>query len=434
MGRRFFGQLFLAAALLPPAAGRAAAPAAGDLGLFDPANGFRRAELKPRFVTVVAADRALVVASVGESMERALALPLDPAGTDLSGYRHVEADVTNRGDRPLVFTFWAMTGRGWGGVSTFGAPGQPERETLAPGETRTLRINLHARYSGKEVYTPAINPAKVRWMEIIFEEARQPVRLEITRIAATGTGPGEPAGLAQRIEVPDALEGEPAAGKRVYRVLPEWKKTSVRHVLTLPPRWQPGKKYPVIVEYTGNQFYYKFCYSTGYTADGHMAYGLAAGGDYILLNLPFISEDGQREQFDGWGDIEKAIAYCHAALDDVAEHFGVDRRAVVFVGFSRGAYAANYLALRDDRIASVWAGFLTLRSPGMKWRGPNLGWRKVGTGWDERGARLGDTPWFHADAGLGAEVHADVEFLEDRPSTLATRKWLRELVQRRMKD
>jgi hypothetical protein len=202
-------------------------------------------------------------------------------------------------------------------------------------------------------------------------------------------------------------------------------------VLTLPREWQPGANYPVIVEYTGNVFYHKFCHSTGYTNQGTMAYGLARGEKFITLNLPFISVDGQREQIDGWGDIDKAADYCVAAVRAVCEKFSGDAGAVFFVGFSRGEYAANYLALRDDRIASLWRGFVGT-NPGRPWKpADGAGWNKVGIGWDERAARLQGRPCFAAPANLGAHVHVDVEYLEDRPSTLATRRWMQEILARR---
>ncbi len=178
------------------------------------------------------------------------------------------------------------------------------------------------------------------------------------------------------------------------------------------------------VEYTGNRFYHKFCYSTGRTEDGHLAAGLARGEKFITLNLPFVSDDGHREQIDGWGDIARGVEYCLAALEDVFAEFGGDRRAVFFTGFSRGDYAASYLALHDDRIAGVWRGFITSGNPGRPWAGADKGWRNVGVGWNERAARFDNRAWFYAPPQLGPDVHADVEFLEDRPSTVATRQWL----------
>jgi hypothetical protein len=71
--------------------------------------------------------------------------------------------------------------------------------------------------------------------------------------------------ISRRVLVPDVSREPPGPGRRVYQQLPGWEKTSVTHVLTLPREWQPGGKYPVIVEYTGNVFYHKFCHSTGRT-------------------------------------------------------------------------------------------------------------------------------------------------------------------------
>lgn len=361
---------------------------------------------------------------------RRVVFPLRDVERDLSAFRHIELEIANVGATPVVFTFWALSGDGWGGVSTFATTkNSTGRETLAPGAREVFRVDLHARYPGRDVYTKAIDPTALRGLEIVFENDPVPVAVELGAIRATGRGPDEPHDISQRVRVPDVVEGEPAPGQRVYQKLPGWQHTEVRHVLTLPREWTPGGRWPVLVEYTGNVFYHKFCHSTGRTEQGNLAYGLARGEKFICLNLPFISEDGRREQGDGWGDIAKTADYCLAALDFVEKNYGADRRAIFFTGFSRGSYAANYLALRDDRIAGVWAGFLTLRNPGAEWpKDKGRGWRGVDEGWNERAARMSARPWFHADDGLGPDVHVDVEFLEDRPSTVATRHWLNEQI------
>lgn len=205
-------------------------------------------------------------------------------------------------------------------------------------------------------------------------------------------------------------------------------------IFPLPQRSRDLSRYRFIeadLENTGNVFYHKFCHSTGRTEQGNLAYGLARGEKFICLNLPFISEDGQREQIDGWGNIDQTADYCVAAVRSVCERYGGDAGAVFFVGFSRGEYAANYLALRDDRIASLWLAFIGT-NPGRPWKpADGTGWNKVGIGWDERAARLQGRPWFAAPANLGADVHVDGEYLEDRPSTVATRRWLQEILSRR---
>jgi hypothetical protein len=57
--------------------------------------------------------------------------------------------------------------------------------------------------------------------------------------------------------------------------------------------------------------------------------------------------------------------------------------------------------------------------------------KRWGSGWDERAARLKGRPWFAEPANLGPGVHVDVEYLEDRPSTVATRTWMRDVLAQR---
>ena len=52
---------------------------------------------------------------------------------------------------------------------------------------------------------------------------------------------------------PEMTTEEPAAGRRVRQVAPEYQGTEVCHVLYLPLDWKLGDKYSVIVEYTGKQ-------------------------------------------------------------------------------------------------------------------------------------------------------------------------------------
>ena len=401
--------------------------------LFTFGRSFDASQLTARGVSIAVAADALDITGTVPAFDSGVVFPLPEQSRDLSRFRVVQADIENTGDKPLRFTFWARSGHGWGGVSTFTPDGGPAagRETLAPGQRGTFKIDLHTRYPGKDVYTPATNPASIRWLELVVGDSRILPSLRVRSLRATGEAPAEQPDVSRRVLVPDISRAPPAPGRRVYQQLPDWKKTSVTHVLTLPREWQLGAKYPVIVEYTGNIFYHKFCHSTGFTDQGTMAYGLARGEKFITLNLPFISVDGQREQIDGWGDIEKTADYCVAAVRAVCEKFGGDAGAVFFVGFSRGEYAANYLALRDDRIAALWRGFVGT-NPGRPWKpADGAGWNKVGLRWDERAARLQGRPWFSAPANLGAHVHVDVEYLEDRPSTVATRRWLQEILARR---
>ena len=54
------------------------------------------------------------------------------------------------------------------------------------------------------------------------------------------------------LEVPALTDGDPAPGRRVKQVAPQYEGTDVHHVLYLPEDWEPDARYPVIVEYAGN--------------------------------------------------------------------------------------------------------------------------------------------------------------------------------------
>ena len=365
--------------------------------------------------------------------------PLPKALQDLSAKHYLEVDIENKTEKALRFTFWALSGSGWGGVSTWSTkkyeiaePGHPKPlgyETLAPRQRQKFKIDLHARYPGPDARCKAINPASVRWLKIVMGDGKSVPSVVLHKVLAAGEGPAEPHDISKRVLVPDIEKGPPAAGRRIYQQLPGWEATKVRHVLALPREWRRGGKYPIIVEYTGNVFYDKFCHSTGYTEQGNMAYGLSRGEKYICLNLPFISEDGQREQENAWGSPEKTIDYCLQALRLACDRYGGDSNAVFFTGFSRGSIAANYIALRDERIAAVWLGFVGV-NPGTTWTpAMGAGWNKCGTGWNERAARLNGRPCIVAHPNYGYGVHVDVEYLEDSASTIRTRQWMTDLLQ-----
>jgi len=398
-------------------------------------------QFQAQHVSAVQKDGALTMAGSRPPVVGHVLFPLPWRLQDLSASRWLEVDLGNKADTPLRFTFWALSGNGWGGVSTWstknydpaftnGAARPLGYETLGAGCRQKFRIDLYARYPGPDALSTAINPARVRWLELVLGDGKSVPSLVVHRVVATGAAPPQPAAPSKRVLVPDIGEGSPAAGRRVYQQLPGWDTTKVRHILTLPREWRQGGKYPIIVEYTGNVFYDKFCHSTGYTEQGNMAYGLSRGEKFICLNLPFISEDGQREQENGWGSPEKTIDYCLQALRLVYDRYGGNSNTVFFTGFSRGSIAANYIALRDERIAPVWLGFVGV-NPGITWTpAMGSGWNKCGTGWNERAARLNGRPFIVAHPNYGYGVHVDVEYLEDTPSTVETRQWMAKLIQK----
>ncbi|MFI4910157.1 MAG: hypothetical protein ACIAQZ_00675 [Sedimentisphaeraceae bacterium JB056] len=161
-----------------------------------------------------------------------------------------------------------------------------------------------------------------------------------------------------QIELPPEMIGrEPGSGKRVRQVAAEYRGTCIHHSLYLPLDWQPDKKYPVMVEYTGN--YYPGSGSTGKVEDANLGYGLCGAKGWIWVVLPFIAKDHKHNEVTWWGDKQAAIDYCTINIPRICERFGGDMDSLFLCGFSRGAIAVNYIGLADERIASMWKGFIT---------------------------------------------------------------------------
>jgi hypothetical protein len=181
---------------------------------------------------------------------------------------------------------------------------------------------------------------------------------------------------------PPITEGEPAAGRRVLQALPEYQSSSVRHTLFLPTNWQPGQKFPVIVEYSGN----------GRTVAGGQAclgYGASGGRDFIWVCLPFVTEDRRQDTATWWGDVAATVRYCQAAVAAVCTRWGGDPRAVFLAGFSRGAIACNVIGLHDAATASLWRGMIChSHYDDGRWKGTS----PVDAA--QRLARLGQIPQF----------------------------------------
>lgn len=162
------------------------------------------------------------------------------------------------------------------------------------------------------------------------------------------------------LTVPPMEIGPPRAGVRVAVTPPEYEGTAVHHVLYLPVNWQPGKKYPVLVEYAGNGNYRNKYgdVSTGEVEGSKLGYGISGGRDYIWLCLPYISEDGKHNQLTWWGDVKATVTYAKREVTRVCEQWGGDPDKIVLCGFSRGAIACGYIGLHDDEIAALWRAFI----------------------------------------------------------------------------
>ncbi len=150
---------------------------------------------------------------------------------------------------------------------------------------------------------------------------------------------------------PPLTEGEPSPGAFVKVVAPEYEGTEVYHGVYLPPTWQPGRVYPVIVESPPNQ-YGSF---TGKVDDASLGYYLAGCRNFIWVVVPYI--EGQANLDFGWGMVDTAITYWETNVARVLATYGGDPGAVIISGFSRGAIGTSYMGLHHEQVADRWLGF-----------------------------------------------------------------------------
>lgn len=208
----------------------------------------------------------------------------------------------------------------------------------------------------------------------------------------------------RRLTPPLTSRGKPAAGKRVAITPAQYDGSEVHHMLYLPGDWTPDwkaskKRWPVIVEYTGNR--YIAAGSTGKVKDAGLGFGIT-GGHFIWVTLPFVNEDHSGNAVQWWGDLKATVAYAKTELPRICQHFGGDADSVFLCGFSRGAIAASYVGLHDDEIASLWKGMIThdhfdgVREwRGTKWGSPLERYRREAV---KRLTRIGNRPVFICDS------------------------------------
>jgi hypothetical protein len=209
--------------------------------------------------------------------------------------------------------------------------------------------------------------------------------------------------ISKDLVTPEMSEQEPAAGRRVRQVAPEYVGTGVYHALYLPINWVAGEKYSVIVEYTGNKF--PACGSTGEVKDANLGYGLTGGKDFIWVSMPYIEKGGKENAVTWWGDKQATVDYCKKNLPRICEQFGGDPKSIFICGFSRGAIGASYIGLADDEIAAFWKGMITHDhfDGDRKWNYPDCDRMSALT----RLARLKGRPVLACGEGI--------EFLHDHP-------------------
>lgn len=156
------------------------------------------------------------------------------------------------------------------------------------------------------------------------------------------------------LQVPAVTTGEPSPGRRVKNVLETYRGSEVHHLVYLPTDWSDSRRFPVIVEYAGNQYRS----SRGTVEGSSLGYGISGGKGVIWLCLPFVDREKGCNALTWWGDVEATVDYCQAAVDEVCHRYRGDPNRVFIAGFSRGAIACHYIGLHDDDIASLWRGFI----------------------------------------------------------------------------
>ena len=257
--------------------------------------------------------------------------------------------------------------------------------------------------------------------------------------------------LPSDLSVPEVTRGTPAPGQRVWQTNQGFEKTEIAHALYLPTDWQPGKRYPVIMEYPGNGGYRNALndVSRGRVQDCKLGYGLCSGVGMIWVSLPFVDPKTGKHAVKWWGDPDATADYCKQTVARICSEYGGDADNVILTGFSRGAIACNYIGLRDAEIAKLWKAMLPhSHYDGVrKWNYPDSDAMSA----RQRLARLGTRPQFISHemstqqteaylkgSGISGQFtfmalpypnHSDEWVLKDIPQRCQAREWLQNIVQ-----
>lgn len=190
----------------------------------------------------------------------------------------------------------------------------------------------------------------------------------------------------QPLQIPAFSEN----GRRFLAQLPAYKGTEIFHAVCLPHQWEKNKKYPVLVEYTGN--YSPPSGSSGRIEDASLGYGLTGGENFIWVVLPYVGPEN-KPALTWWGDESATVEYARAAVPFICEKYSGDSENVFLCGFSRGAIAVSYIGLHDEKISRLWKGFIThdhfngvRQWPGTAWGGDLAQYRQEAAVRIKRGA------------------------------------------------
>ena len=355
-------------------------------------------------------------------------------GWDLGLKGQVMATARNSGSEDVDVVLWVVSSHGWDAVGS--------KATLMPGESARLSCDLRESFPDG---TPKLDPGRVREIRFMLQRAGPDATVEFAGLVAAGSA--EPwVRPPNRLDVPDMEAGAPNPGRRVRYQIAADAGTPVYCTLYLPPDWEQGRRYPVIVEFPGNIFYRAGgCWSTGRPEQCAMGYGITRGERAIWVSLPFVDRETGDIAEDGFGSDAGRDTTVHASaiVDDICVNWGGDRERLFICGFSRGSIACGYIGLANDEIASLWKGIIGCQHyDGSNWNQSNL------EGAVERAPRFKGSAIFQVDndqeryrpvqeatrpevswtwrsSGLG--FHATTMFLDDRPLMKELREWFRAL-------
>jgi hypothetical protein len=352
---------------------------------------------------------------------------------DFTGYGNIKINVFNPGTKAVTVAGFAE-GAGWGAAGSAYYMIQPEMG-------QSIYINLNATLPDRTYF---VDPSKIQRIRLIIKNSNTSIQSDLDLKKIEVVDAANTVRTAYRLFQPILTEELPAPGKRVKQVNNNYNGTDIYHTLYLPTDYQSEKKYPIIIEYTGSE-YYESCYSTGYPENGNMGFGMSKGEGFICLQLPFVDPVNKKIDPSGWGDADATADYCIQAVKDVCEKFGGDPAAVFITGFSRGAIALGYIGLRNDKIADLWLGFHAIQHYyGDGWGGANFNDAL------SRASRIKGRATFHTDnpaadlktiyttygypviyeaSGLG--YHSDVMLMDNRQSTLNLRTWMLDVMEKR---
>lgn len=165
--------------------------------------------------------------------------------------------------------------------------------------------------------------------------------------------------------LPPLSSGSPAPGARLKLTASAFDSQQIWHSLYLPTDWDSKRKYPILVEWTGNGGYLddRGDRCTGRPEDAKLGYGLVGSHGWLVLSLPYLNDKATGVVRTWWGDAPEhrpdwTLRYARNAIRETCEKFGGDESRVVLAGFSRGSLACNALGLNDDDTAKLWRGMV----------------------------------------------------------------------------